>query len=340
MLIGITCDLKQDYLEVGYSPEEVAEFDEPTTLEAVGEALESLGHRTEPIGGLAKLLPRLASGERWDLVFNFAEGLLGMGREAVVPALLEAHGIPYTFSDPATLAVCLHKGLAKRVVRDAGLRTPSFLLIETLDDLTRFRLDYPVFAKPVAEGSSKGISEASFVTNRRELAATCGELLERYRQPVLVERFLPGRELTVGLLGTARDARVLGVMEVLLGPGAEPGGYTFRNKTVWEGIVSQRLVTEEPLATEAGSLALAAWQVLGCRDAGRVDVKLDRDGRPAFLEVNPLAGLAPGASDLTILCDLLGIGYVELIRGILQSATARSLPAAGAPARVAVPVSR
>lgn len=336
MKIGITFDLKQVYLEAGYSPEEVAELDEPTTVDAIARALAALGHRPDPIGGLAELWARLARGERWDLVFNIAEGLVGSGREALVPALLEAHGLAYTFSDPATLAVCLHKALAKRVVRDAGIPTPDFALVVEPEDVESVALDYPLFAKPAAEGSSKGISGASLVANASELRAICGRLLERYRQPVLVERYLPGRELTVGLLGTGREARVLAVMEVLIGPGAEPGGYTYRNKTVWEGIVSQRLVEEEDLAREAGAIALAAWRVLGGRDAGRVDLKLDAGGRVQFLEANPLAGLAPGASDLTLMCGLLGVGYEDLIESIVESAAARVvglLPAAVETAR-------
>ncbi len=324
MKIGLTYDLKQTYLEAGYGPQEVAELDEPTTVEAIAGALETLGHRPAPIGGFADLWPRLARGERWDLVFNIAAGLVGPGREAAVPAALEAHGVPYTFSDPATLAVCLHKGLAKRVVRDGGVRTPRFALIEDPDEVATVALGYPLFVKPVAEGSSKGISQSSVVANPAELAATCARLLERFRQPVLVERYLPGRELTVGIIGTGREARVLAVMEVIFGPEAEPGGYTYRNKTVWEGIISQRLVEDRDLATEAGGLALDAWRVLGGRDAGRIDVKLDEEGRPQFLEANPLSGLAPKSSDLTIMCDLLGVPYVELIGWIVSSALARA----------------
>ncbi len=340
MNIGLTYDLKQTYLDAGYTPQQVAELDEPRTVDAISNALTELGHRPEPIGGLAELWPRLARGERWDLVFNFAEGLAGMGRESSVPAVLEAYGVPYTFSDPATLAVCLHKGFAKRVVRDAGVPTPEFALVESAEDVEAVALAYPLFVKPVAEGSSKGISSRSLVSDPAELAAVCEGLLERFRQPVLVEGYLPGRELTVGILGTGPRARVLAVMEVVFGPAAEPGGYTYRNKTVWEGIISQRLVEEQDLATEAGAIALRAWRVLGCRDAGRIDVKLDRDGRPQFLEANPLAGLAPGASDLTLMCELLGVPYLELIRRILDSAAARPATTAAVAPTESVPVPR
>lgn len=323
--IGMTFDLRTEYLAEGYSEEEVAEFDSEHTIASIEETLRSLGHTTERIGNAKRLAERLVRGDRWELVFNIAEGLHGVAREAQVPALLELYGVPYTFSDPLVCALTLHKALTKRVVRDAGVPTPDFVLVERLADLDGLRFDPPWFAKPLAEGTGKGITARSVVRRPADLAPLCAELLATYRQPVLVERFLPGRELTVGITGTGPDASVIGTMEVLLGSEAEPGVYSYLNKEDWKRRVSYRLArpAEDPVVAEGERVALAAWRALGCRDGGRVDVRCDESGQPQFIEVNPLAGLTPGHSDLPFICDLAGIPYRTLIGRIVASAAAR-----------------
>ena len=229
MRIGLTYDLRADYLAAGYGDEETAEFDRPETVAGVETALAELGYQTDRIGNGRQLVGRLAAGDRWDLVFNFAEGLRGMAREAQVPAILDLYEIPYTFSDPLVLALTLHKALTKVVVRAAGVATADFAVVERLDDVGRSDLPLPLFAKPLAEGTGKGITAASKVTDRDALRRVCEELLERFRQPVLVETFLPGRECTVAILGTGAEARVLGSMEVILLPGAEAEVYSYVN---------------------------------------------------------------------------------------------------------------
>ena len=326
MLIGLTYDLRSEYLDLGYGEEQVAEFDSPRTIEGIEQALASLGHQTLRIGSLPKLVARLARGERWDLVFNIAEGLGRYGREAQVPALLEYYGIPYTFSDPLTLSLTLHKGMAKRVVRDLDLPTPNFAVVAAPEQAGEVNLPFPLFVKPVAEGTGRGVDAASKVTNRQELAEACASLIARYHQPVLVESFLPGREFTVGMLGTGARARVIGVMEVSLRAGADAEVYSWRNKEQCESLVHYRRV-KGGLAGEAGELALACWQGLECRDAGRVDLRCDAAGRPQFLEVNPLAGLHPEHSDLPILCSLVDMPYVKLIERIVASALERGAAA-------------
>ncbi len=322
MLIGLTYDLRSEYLEMGYSEEQVAEFDSPRTIEGIEQALASLGHGVVRIGSLPRLVERLVRGERWDLVFNIAEGLGRYGREALVPALLEYHGIAYTFSDPLCLSLTLHKGMAKRVVRDLGLATPDFAVVAEPGQAAGVELGFPLFVKPVAEGTGRGVDAASKVTQREQLAPTCAGLIARYGQPVLVESFLPGREFTVGMVGTGDKARVLGVMEVALRSGADADAYSWRNKEQCESLVTYRRVKGE-VAGVAGELALACWQGLECRDAGRVDLRCDHEGRPQFLEVNPLAGLHPEHSDLPILCSLVGLPYVKLIERIVASALER-----------------
>jgi D-alanine-D-alanine ligase len=321
--IGFTYDLKDDYLALGLSEHEVAEFDSSTTIDAIAEALASLGHAVERVGHVRALAARLVAGWRCDLVFNIAEGVAGFGRESQVPALLEAYDIPYTFSDPLACALTLHKGMAKHVARGCGVPTPSFTLVTTPAEAAAVALPLPLFAKPVAEGSSKGVTGQSLVTSKDALVAVCTELLERYRQPVIVEEYLSGREFTVGVLGTGADARALGTLEVVLLKGADHGVYSYRNKTEWESIVEYALLEPGPLRSEVEEVALATWRCLGCRDAGRVDVRLDAAGKAQMLEVNPLAGLQPGYSDLPNMAAMAGMSYRELIAEIVRSATAR-----------------
>jgi len=321
--VGLTYNLRQDYLAMGYSEEETAEFDSPVTIVGIEDALRGMGFTTERIGGLERLAEALTAGRRWDLVFNIAEGLYGFGREAQVPALLDAWRIPYTFSDPLVLSLTLHKGLTKRVVRDLGLGTPDFALVEEPADLARVDLPYPLFAKPVAEGTSKGVTGASWIRTPEELSRVCLGLLREFSQPVLVETYLPGREFTVGLVGTGRKARVLGVAEVLLGDKAEQGVYSYDNKEHYEDRVTYALARDDDAAA-AADLALAAWRGLGCRDGGRVDVRLDAAGRASFIEVNPLPGLNPERSDLPLLCGLAGITYRELLGMVVDSALDRT----------------
>jgi D-alanine-D-alanine ligase len=322
MLVGLTYDLRAEYLAEGYGEEETAEFDSPGTIQALDDAICALGHRTARIGNAHRLVERLARGERWDLVFNIAEGLNGIGREAQVPAILDAYGIAYTFSDPMVMALTLHKGLTKRVVRDAGIPTADFAVIESDADLGRVQLPYPLFAKPVAEGTGKGVTPASRIKDARQLGKVCRDLLARYAQPVLVETYLPGREFTVGITGTGDDAQSAGALEVILKDNAEPGVYSYVNKEECEDRVIYRLV-DDALARESVTVALTAWKVLGCRDAGRVDLRADAAGRVNFIEVNPLAGLNPSHSDLPILWHQAGGDYVELIRRIVDSAASR-----------------
>jgi D-alanine-D-alanine ligase len=326
MNIGLTYDLRSEYLAAGYGEEETAEFDSEETIAALERTIQDLGHRTVRIGGARRLVERLAAGDRWDLVFNIAEGLHGFGRESQVPAILDVYEIPYTFSDPLVLAVSLHKATAKSVVRAAGVPTPDFKVVEHPADLDTVDLPFPLFAKPVAEGTGKGVTAASVLNRPEDVRPYCEQLWREYRQPVLLETFLPGREFTVGILGTDGDAVVLGTLEVVLLAGADAAVYSFLNKELCESRVEYCLVKPESdeEVRQAEAVALAVWRALGCRDGGRVDIRSDARGNPQFMEVNPLAGLHPSHSDLPILCTRLGISYKELIGRILQSAGKRA----------------
>jgi D-alanine-D-alanine ligase len=322
MKVGFTYDLRADYLALGFSEEETAEFDSKVTIDAIAGALEGMGFEVSRVGHVRNLVSRLAAGERFDLVFNIAEGLHGYAREAQVPALLDAYDIPYTFSDPLVLSLCLHKAMCKHVVRDCGIATPDFAVVEDAAQARGLSLPFPVFAKPVAEGTSKGVSAASKAENPKELERSCARLLKEFSQPVLVEAYLPGREFTVGLAGTGSRTKVLGVMEVLLLAEAEQEAYSYHNKEHYENLVRYRLA-DDAKARASAELAVAAWKALNCRDGGRVDVKLDACGKPGFIEVNPLPGLNPERSDLPILCGLAGLAYRDLLEMIVQSALER-----------------
>ena len=322
MRIGVTYDLRSDYLALGHGAEDTAEFDAEETIAAICLALTELGHQTERIGGIKPLTEKLAAGVRWDAIFNICEGLKGLGREAQVPALLEAYDIPYIFSDVLTLALCLDKAMTKRMLRDAGVPTPAFAVIESEADIATVTLPFPLFVKPVAEGSGKGVHGRSRVTNATELAQVAHDLLRQFRQPVLAEEFLPGREFTIGITGTGEAANVLGVLEIVPTEKFHGHGYGYENKSDWEGRLDI-VPADDEAAREAGAVALAAWKILRCRDGGRADVRLDGDGRPHFLEVNPLAGIRPGYSDLCFIADFQGFSYRDLIGKFLASFLAR-----------------
>jgi D-alanine-D-alanine ligase len=328
MKIGLTYDLRSEYLAMGYSEDETAEFDRDDTIEAIENALQALGHETDRIGNAKTLTRRLVNNDRWNLVFNIAEGLNGFSREAQVPAILDLYGIPYTFSDPLIMSLTLHKGMTKQVIRESGFATPDFKVVECAADTADIKMDPPYFVKPVAEGTGKGISEKSIVREREDLANACEELLNLYQQPVLVEQYLSGREFTVGIVGTGTKSQILGTMEVILLADAEKGVYSYVNKEKCEELVEYRLGSSnsDPSVKNAEVLALGCWRALGCRDGGRIDIRCDEAGNPYFLEVNPLAGLHPEHSDLPILCNHLSIPYVELIRRIVDSAIERLLP--------------
>jgi D-alanine-D-alanine ligase len=324
MRVGITYDLRDEYIALGYTEEAAAEFDRADTIESVEAALRAIGCETQRIGHVRALVGRLAAGDRWDLVFNFAEGVRGYGRESQVPALLDAYAIPYTFSDPMVLAISLHKGMAKRVLRDCGVPTAPFAIVEAQDDLDAVNLPYPLFAKPIAEGTGKGISPRSVLRTPEDLRAVCASLLAEHQQPVLVETFLPGREFTVGVVGAGNHAEAVpAVLEIILRSEAEANVYSLTNKERCEELVEYRTVSGA-LADECRTLAVRAWRALGCVDAGRVDLRADDQGRLMVMELNPLAGLHPEHSDLPMVWAASGRQYVDLIGRIVLEACKRN----------------
>lgn len=322
MLIGITYDLRDDYKDCGLSAEEISEFDSIETINALANTIRDLGYEVEKIGNAKALVQLLAKGKKWDLVFNIAEGLKGLAREAQIPALLDLYEIPYVFSSPDVMVNTLDKSVAKLIVKEAGIKTPQFVVVHKIADLKNINLEFPLFAKPLAEGTGKGISPSSYISNKKELEKSCKELLTKFKQPVLVETYLSGREFTVGLIGNEENLKVIGVLEVILKEGAEQWSHSYHNKENCEELVEYKLVDDEE-AREAAKAAKLAWQALNCKDAGRIDLRSNNKSQPYFLEANPLSGLNPGHSDLPILAEKSGISYQKLIKQIIDSAKER-----------------
>ena len=301
-----------------------AEFDGPKTLEAIRSAIRKLGHEVVDFEATSDLPAKLGTADV-DLVFNIAEGLRGRNRESQVPAVLDMMGIPYTGSDATTLAVTLDKGLAKKIVAEAGVPTPPSFLIHDIKDKIPSTVLYPLMVKPVAEGSSKGIYSSSVVHSEAELLETAGKLIERYRQPALVETYVGGREFTVALLGEKRP-KVMPPMEIVfLDQQAEYPVYSYEFKLDFESHV--RYETNASLTPKQTTLiesyARKAFMALGCRDVARIDFRMDLYENLYFLECNPLPGLTPKWSDLCLIADAAGMSYETLIQEILSPATRR-----------------
>jgi D-alanine-D-alanine ligase len=328
MRIGITFDLKEEAPAIAGAPDDLnEEFDSPATIEAIAEVLRGLGHDVENLGDGRELLQRLLARPP-EFVLNIAEGQgIGRAREARVPAVLEMLGIPYSGSDPLTLAVTLDKDCAKRLVASAGVAVPRGVVVTEADAerlVSHAALTFPVIVKPAWEGSSKGIRTKSIVDRAEELADAVAALGRDHRQPVLVEEFIDGEELTVGVIGND-PPEILGVMRVLPRQPSSRFIYSLEIKRDFERLV--RYECPAPLGDAATRAvqqsALTAYRALGCRDVSRIDFRL-REGIPYFLEVNPLPGLNPGSGDLVIMSRLRGWTYPKLIKAILEAALKRS----------------
>ncbi|RAH51251.1 D-alanine--D-alanine ligase family protein [Aspergillus brunneoviolaceus CBS 621.78] len=308
---------------------------------AITTALQSQGHTVHPIPSIHALLAHLTTPEtpKWDLAFDITEGVYGPAREAQVAAVLEAHRIPRTFSDAATMALCLDKGRTKMVLEHFGVATAPFAVVHFDDSPLNKELSgeeilgqmrrsqhaetllgpggWPLFVKPLAEGSSKGIALGNRVASEKELVRVVNAL--RAASPsslgVLVESFLPGREFTVGILGTGVDAWVVGVDEI-----------KSKSSDDWNGEADEVKVTREDKEADlACETALRAWRALRCRDGGRVDVRMDEAGVAHVMEINPLAGLLPSWSQLPLIAEHNGVSFDEMIGHIVQSALKRTV---------------
>jgi D-alanine-D-alanine ligase len=322
--VGFTFNVKRVTPDPSGDQDGEAEYDSPETLQAIREAIAGYGHEVVDLEATQDL-PLVLASTPVDVVFNIAEGWRGRSRESQVPALLELLEIPYTGSDPAALSVSLDKALAKRMVRTHGILTPHYAVLTTGRERLPRELEFPLIVKPVAEGTSKGVTRKSVVRDEGELRELARELVAKYRQPALVEQYVSGREFTVGLLGERRP-RVLPPMEIVFLDANDPTPvYAFDMKQEW----SQQLRYEVPARLSERELdrlekaARETFSALGCRDVARLDFRMDADGRLFFIECNPLPGLTPGWSDLVLIAQAAGIDHRSLIGEILSFAIRR-----------------
>jgi D-alanine-D-alanine ligase len=329
MHIGLTFDLKSAYSN---GPDDLQEeYDSPETIESIAAVLRGLGHRVEKLGDGPELL-RILLSDPPEFVFNIAEGQgVGRCREARVPAVLEMLRIPYSGSDPLTMAVTLDKDCAKRLVRSHGVMVPWGVTLQAdqcwHDVVWSPDIPYPLLVKPAWEGSSKGIHNRCLVDNVGQLEEVVAALRRDHRQPLLIEQYIAGEELTVGVLGND-PPRILGVMRVVPRRGGERFVYSLEVKRDFRNLVDYecpaRLPAEALRRIEVA--ALLAYEALGCRDVARIDFRLPENGWPYFLEVNPLPGLNPESSDLVIMSGLLSWTYPQLVEAIFRAAIERSTP--------------
>ena len=322
--VGFPYNVKRIKPTVDAVEDREAEYDSPATLQAIREAIASWGHEVVDLEANQEL-PTLAASANVDIVFNIAEGFKGRNRESQVPALLELLDIPYTGSDPATLAIALDKGLAKKIVRQHGIHTPNFQQMTTGKERLSKDFEFPLMVKPLAEGSSKGVVKKSVCRSEAELRDVVTFMIQKYDQPALIEEYISGREFTVGLLGERRP-RVLPPMEIVFLDKADPTPvYSFQHKLDW----NDRIKYDVPAKLDPAQLerlkaaARGAFMALGCRDVARMDFRMDEKGRFYFLECNPLPGLTPSWSDLVLICEGAGMDYRTLIGEIMSGAIRR-----------------
>jgi D-alanine-D-alanine ligase len=330
MRIGLAFDLKDavkgTISSEGQPEDALEEYDSYETVKGIAAAIETKGHSTVLLGGGRDFLVNIQK-EKVDLVFNIAEGLGNYrSREAQIPGILEMLGIPYTGSDPLALSVSLDKSITKKLAALNGVVTPKWQTIHNLEELASVDwgdFHFPVFVKPLHEGSSKGIRNVSKINSRDQINPIITNLLERYHQEVIVEEFVFGDEITTGVIGN--PPRILGIMRVVPRRADPDFVYSLEVKRDWENLVDYecpaRLQTE--VLDRISEAAIKVFTILGCRDISRVDFRIGIDGTPYFLEINPLPGLNPKSGDIVIMSGKMGWTYPALISAIVDAALKR-----------------
>jgi D-alanine-D-alanine ligase len=329
MRVALTYNLKKkDPLKpVDYS----SEHDSEETINSVICALKNKGHSVEAIDVEYPALFSYFKKNRVDMVFNIAEGKHGRFRESEVPAVLDYLNIPYTGSETFSLALALNKALTKKILRAENIPTPNFQLFEKGDEELSADLHFPLIVKPNCEGSAKGINKANVVNNREDLFRKVRECIDIYRQEALVEEFIEGKELTVGILENGKT-RVLPISEIDFSNCKKSGEYFYSWKMKeFQGNSELGLVPEfycparldKDIAEKVKDVALRTHRAVGCLDISRTDIRLDKFNTPYVLEINPLPGLDPKESNFPIMAYAAGMKYDDLIEAILISASER-----------------
>lgn len=322
--VGLTFDLADDQILDSDLPEDYyAEFDSYETIDQLTRSIEAAGFKVDKIGNIFDLVERLSQKslgmpDNWDIVFNFAEGIHGRARESQIPALLEAYRIPYVGSDALTLSVTLDKAITKDIWKQKNLPVTEHVIWRK-DDTDVNALDQmslPVFVKPLREGSSKGISADSVVYDATALKTRVEWLSERYKQEVIVEPYLTGQELTVGLIGNGENAEIINVLVI------KDDYSDYKTKKNWNESTFVEL-QDSQLRDIVSDIALKAYRTIQCVDFARIDMRCDEENKPYLLEINPLPGLRPGQSALPIMAQMNGMTYTDLVQSVLARAMQR-----------------
>lgn len=322
----VTASMNQDGTDT------YAEWDTWETINAVKDAIESFHDVTlvEANENAFETLRQLKP----DIVFNIAEGFNGTSREAQIPAILDMLQIPYTGSDPLTLATCLDKARTKEILSYNKIPNPKFFLVNDPDQIKNLNFEYPLITKPVSEGSGKGIFSSSFVKNPDELKSEVSRILSEYSQPALIEEFLPGREFTVAIIGNGNEAEVLPIVEIQYNDFPEDfiQIYSYEAKWILDTrenpleVFSCPAKIDKKLETKIKSTVLKTYNVLRCKDWSRIDIRLDKNGEPNIIEINPLPGILPNPEENSCFpkaARAVGMNYIEMINKVLISAAKR-----------------
>jgi D-alanine-D-alanine ligase len=329
MKIAITYNLKKK--DESKPADYFSECDSEETINAIISALKKKGHTVEALDVEYPKLVSYFRKNKVDMVFNIAEGVKGKFRESEVPAILDYLNIPYTGSDTFSLALALNKSLTKRILKAENIPTPNFQTFIKGDEELNPELKFPLIAKPNCEGSAKGINKTNVVHTKEELYKKIREIITVYRQEALVEEFIEGRELTVGILENGKVS-ILPILEIDFS-GCKNSGeyfYSWRMKE-YQGNADMGLLptfhcpAKLDLETEkkVKEAALRTHRAVGCLDISRTDIRLDKFNTPYVLEINPLPGLDPKDSNFPAMAYAAGMEYDDLIEAILLSASER-----------------
>jgi len=323
LVVGISYNLKKGIPSDVEDAE--AEYDSYDTIEAISNVFKAQGAKVAALEADSNFVERLKDAQV-DIVFNIAEGTYGRGREAHIPSILNFLNIPFTGSDETTLCLSLDKALTIRYLSTFQIDTPAYCVINSCDYKTDFNLKFPLIVKPDYEGSGKGISDLAVVENEEQLNSMIERELQNYKQPILVEEYIEGREFTVGILGNGPEMYVFEPMEICcLCDKGKNGIYSYNVKKNYKKYVEYKCPSslDRVTAERMKNIAAKIYTALDCRDFSRIDFRLSEDGVIYFIEINPLPGLAPGYSDYPMLAEFCGMDYQTLILSILNSAIKR-----------------
>ncbi|MFH1776467.1 MAG: ATP-grasp domain-containing protein [Candidatus Omnitrophota bacterium] len=323
--VGVAYDLKSDYVLKDSDPGDYnAELDYEETIDDICAALSSGGHCPVKLGSSRKIIKNISCLKKIDIVFNICEGIGGRNRESEMPVILEMLNIPYVGADGLTLGLTLDKTLTKKILQCESILTPRFIEVRNPETIKKNGLRYPLIVKPCHEGSSKGISEKSIVNNFKELRQQTDWLIKRYRQPALVEEFIEGMEFTVPVIGN-NPPQALPVVQIEIENKLNLGRLFYTNAHIHSNCLKYRCPAKisPQLKQKLQTIAVRTYQAVECRDFGRVDFRVDNNGRPYVLEINPLPALSI-LDVFNIAPQQIGMTYKEIINRILNAALKRT----------------